>query len=54
LFLQGSDLDIDAVTLLGYEFDKNGKFVAWSPYFNSSSKEMLYASKEIPLPTGEI
>ena len=26
LFLQGSDLDIDAVTLLGYSFDKNGKF----------------------------
>ena len=53
LFLQGSDLDIDAVTLLGYEFDKNGKFAAWSPYFNSESKEMLKASKYIPLPTGE-
>ena len=54
LFLQGSDLDIDAVTLLGYEFDKNGKFVAWSPYFKSDSKENLEASKDIPLPTGEI
>ena len=54
LFLQGSDLDIDAVTLLGYEFDKNGKFVSWSPYFDVTSKEMLEASKEIPLPTGEV
>lgn len=54
LFLQGSDLDIDAVTLLGYEFDKNGKFVAWSPYFKSDSKENLEASKNIPLPTGEV
>lgn len=54
LFLQGSDLDIDAVTLLGYEFDKNGKFVAWSPYFKSDSKENLEASKDIPLPTGEV
>ena len=54
LFLQGSDLDIDAVTLLGYEFDKNGKFVAWSPYFKSDSKENLKASKNIPLPTGEV
>jgi hypothetical protein len=35
LFLQGSDLDIDAVTLLGYEFDNNGKFIGWSPHFNS-------------------
>lgn len=54
LFLQGSDLDIDAVTLLGYEFDKNGKFVAWSPYFKTDSKESLEASKNIPLPTGEV
>jgi hypothetical protein len=54
LFLQGSDLDIDAVTLLGYEFDKNGKFVAWSPYFDIDSKEKLQASKNMPLPTGEV
>lgn len=53
LFLQGSDLDIDAVTLLGYDFDKNGKFVGWSPYFLSDSKETLQASKKIPLPTGK-
>ena len=53
LFLQGSDLDIDAVTLLGYEFDKNGKFVGWSPYFDSSSTEFLKASKKLPMPTGE-
>ena len=53
LFLQGSDLDIDAVTLLGYEFDKNGKFIAWSPYFDATSEETFKASKEIPLPTGQ-
>jgi hypothetical protein len=53
LFLQGSDLDIDAVTLLGYAFDKNGKFIGWSPYFGISSKEMLEASKNIPIPTGQ-
>jgi hypothetical protein len=54
LFLQGSDLDIDAVTLLGYEFDKNGKFVKWSPYFKCDAKENLIESKNIPLPTGKI
>ena len=53
LFLQGSDLDIDAVTLLGYEFDKNGKFVAWSPYFQMNSKDKLEASMLMPLPSGK-
>ena len=53
LFLQGSDLDIDAVTLLGYEFDKNGKFIGWSPYFKTTSDAHLKASKKIPLPTGK-
>lgn len=53
LFLQGSDLDIDAVTLLGYEFDQNGKFIGWSPYFKTTSDAHLKASKKIPLPTGK-
>ena len=53
LFLQGSDLDIDAVTLLGYDFDKNGKFIGWSPYFDTTTSEYLEASKQIPLPTGK-
>jgi hypothetical protein len=47
-------LDIDAVTLLGYEFDKNGKFIGWSPYFDIEYKDTLEASKEIPIPTGEL
>ena len=54
LFLQGSDLDIDAVTLLGYDFDKNGKFIGWSPYFDTTTSEHLEASKQIPLPTGKM
>ncbi len=52
LFLQGSDLDIDAVTLLGSEFDNNGKYVAWSPYADISSPEALEASQTLPFPTG--
>ena len=54
LFLQGSDLDIDAVTMLGYEFDHSGKFVGWSPYFDLKNKETFEASKLLPLPTGQI
>lgn len=53
LFLQGSDLDIDAVTMIGYEFDRNGKYIGWSPYFKSDSKSNLQASQHIPLPTGK-
>ena len=53
LFLQGSDLDIDAVTMLGFEFDKNGKFAGWSPYFNIESNSHLRESMKIPLPTGK-
>lgn len=52
LFLQGSDLDIDAVTLLGSEFDKHGHYVMWSPYANLNSKELLAASQTIPFPSG--
>ena len=53
LFLQGSDLDIDAVTMLGFEFDKSGKFVGWSPYFNIESDDHLRESMKMPLPTGQ-
>ncbi len=53
LFLEGSDLDIDTVTLLGSAF-KNGKYISWSPYFNLSSKETLEASKLLPAPTGKL
>lgn len=53
LFLQGSDLDIDAVTLLGYDFDDHGKLIGWSPHFSLQSREMLKASKQLPLPTGK-
>lgn len=52
LFLQGSDLDIDAVTLLGSEFDDNGKYVMWSNLADISSVENLEASQQLPFPTG--
>ena len=51
-YLQGSDYDIDSVSLAMYAFDKTGKFVKWSDYFNLSTKEMLQSSLQLPLPTG--
>lgn len=52
IWLQGSDYDIDKVSLLGYKF-KNGHFIKWSPYMNLSSKSLLEASKKLPFPNGK-
>lgn len=52
-WLQGSDLDIDKVSLLGYSFDKSGKYIGWSPYFNLHSESTLKESETLPFPTGK-
>ena len=51
IYLQGSDFDIDAVSLETFAFDDNGRFYEWSPYFNSDSIEQLSNSLKIPFPT---
>lgn len=51
LYLQGSDYDIDKVSLLGYVI-KHGKFVKWSPYMKLDSIDLLRASEYLPFPTG--
>lgn len=51
-FLQGSDLDIDAVSLLTHSFSDSGEFQAWSPDFNMSNIDLLNQSLQIPFPTG--
>lgn len=53
LWLQGSDFDIDAASMLGYEISKNGKFIGWSPFFNQDSKQLLDLSFKLPFPTGK-
>ena len=52
-FLQGSDLDIDAVSLLTFSFNENGEFYNWSPDFNMDNIDMLNLSTNLPFPTGE-
>ena len=52
-FLQGSDLDIDAVSLLTFSFSPNGEFYDWSPDFNKRNSEMLNLSMELTFPSGE-
>ena len=50
---QGSDLDIDAVSLASFTFDKSGRYIAHSPFANIDDIENLEASIEIPFPTGQ-
>ena len=50
---QGSDLDIDAVSLASFTFDKSGRYIMHSPFANIDTIENLEASEEIPFPTGE-
>lgn len=50
--LQGSDLDIDAVTLLTYDINRSGLVELWSPYTNMETLKLLNASMKLPFPTG--
>lgn len=52
-YLQGSDYDIDAVSLSMYAFDKHGKFIGWSDLFDESSKELFDASLKLPFPSSQ-
>ena len=52
-YLQGSDYDIDAVSLSMYAFDRHGKFIGWAEPFDTSSKELFKASMKLPFPSSE-
>lgn len=53
LFIQGSDLDIDTVNLIGAGVDRQGHYVLWSPYANLGNSELIKASEQLPFPTGQ-
>lgn len=52
ILLQGSDFDIDAVSLVTYDIDDNGLLQTWSPYTTLTSKELLEESLKLPIPSG--
>lgn len=52
LWLQGSDYDIDKISILGLKFN-HGKLKTWSPYFNMQSKNAFESSKKLPFPTNK-
>ena len=51
IYLQGSDFDIDAVSLETFSFDANGRFYDWSPYFSLLTNRDLNRSLRISFPT---
>lgn len=51
LFLQGSDLDIDSVTLLTYSLNNDGIIQLWSPYAKINT-DYLDSSLRLAFPTG--
>jgi len=51
--LQGSDYDIDAVTITNYSLNKNGKLIHWSPLASYHDIFTLKASDAFPFPTGQ-
>ncbi len=53
ILLQGSDYDVDAVSIATYDIDKNGMLKLWSPYANIESIELINACEKIPFPSGK-
>ena len=53
ILLQGSDYDVDAVSLATFDIDSNGVLQLWSPYSNLTNVEMGKASETLPIPTGQ-
>lgn len=51
IWLQGSDYDIDTVSLATYSVDKGGKLYLWSPYAKYNTYEEIQQSRKIPVPT---
>ena len=52
ILLQGSDYDVDAVSLATYDINRNGLLQLWSPYANIESQELMEVSMTLPFPTG--
>lgn len=54
IWLQGSDYDIDKVSLLGRTINNSGKLEVWSPLQSLKSTKLWDAGEQIEFPTGKI
>ena len=53
IWLQGSDYDIDSVSMTNYELTDSGEYQTWTPLADIRDLNHLKASDEFPLPTGK-
>ena len=53
-YLQGSDYDIDKAYIMGQSYDEQATYIGWSNLFDYTSVKTLQASKELPIPKGDI
>ena len=54
IWLQGSDYDIDSVSMTSYELNDSGEYQTWSPLAKIDSLAHLRQSDNIPLPSGKV
>lgn len=52
-YLQGSDLDIDAVSLQTFDLGRDGIYTGHSPYYTLLNTQTMQESEQLPFPTGE-
>lgn len=53
LELQGSDMDVDKVTMMGCSFSNGGKYIKWSRFMFDDSIEALNITSGLKFPTGK-
>ena len=53
IWLQGSDYDIDAVSIAAYDIDNSGRLKLWSPYADITNMQNMNDSMRLPFPTGK-
>lgn len=53
IWLQGSDFDVDKVTLMGSSFSDGGRYIKWSRYMFDDSADALRITQKLRFPTGE-
>lgn len=51
IWLQGSDFDVDKVTLMGNAFSSTGQFITWSRFMNTQSERALRITSKLKFPT---
>lgn len=54
IWLQGSDYDVDAVSLALNSVTKSGMYASWSKYANLQNMDLLNASCNMPFPKGKL